>query len=204
MRIDISACKKSALLLLTAKFENFVETVAEDYINKINTLEITSDKIPDILLVNHTFQALEKIENIKHKQGEAIQTFKELSNIWSTADTAVALRIKCKFNYGKHGGNQLKKIFAIIGIEDIFSEVKVLQRQESLLEDVEEEIDIKGSFNSVTGLRNNIIHQDASPNIGIESVEQYTEHLKLFAEELIDYLEEKINELTLQGELIES
>ncbi len=200
-----SACKKSALLLLTAKFENFVETVAEDYINKINMLNITSDKIPDILLLNHTFQALEEVEKIKHKQEKVKNTFKELSLIWSETNKPVALKITCKFNYGSHGEKQLKKLFTTIGIDDIFSEVKVLQKQETLLaNEEEEEIDIKESFNSVTGLRNNIIHQDASPSIGIESVEQYKEHLKLFAEELICYLERKINAFNFEGELIES
>lgn len=110
--------------------------------------------------------------------------------MWVTTPNPIILEIKSKFNYGDHGERELIKLFERIGIDDIFLEVKVFQTQESILDDIEhQEIDIKGSFNSVTNLRNNIIHQDASPNIGIDSVEQYKEHLKLFAKNLIDFLE---------------
>lgn len=192
-----SAAKKSALLLLTAKFENFVETVAEAYIEKINTLQIVPNKIPDALLLQHTFQALEKIETLKlkHKQQKAKDTFKNLALLWATTDIPITLNIQTKFNYGEHGEKELIRLFETIGIDDIFSEVTVFKQQESLLDQIEEqEINIKESFNSVTNLRNNIIHQDASPSIGIESVEQYKEDLQLFAENLIVFLERKINE----------
>jgi len=74
-----------------------------------------------------------------------------------------------------------------------------LSNQENILDDLDlQEIDIKGTFNSVINLRNQIIHADASPSIGIDSVEEYKEHLKLFAEELINFLEKKTDEFLFE------
>lgn len=197
-----SAFKKSAILLLTAKFENFLETVVEDYIAKINELRILSSRIPDELLFQHTFQALEKIEKLKHhrhKYEELKAAFKGLALIWGMESHPVSLDIKSKFNYGKHGENDLINLFKKIGIENIFLDVKVLSNQENILDDLDlQEIDIKGTFNSVINLRNQIIHADASPSIGIDSVEEYKEHLKLFAEELINFLEKKTDEFLFE------
>jgi hypothetical protein len=191
---------KSAILLLAGKFENFVETVAENYIHKINGLQLSPNIVPEILRLQHTFKTLEKIDELKkykHNHEKAKEIFCQLEKLWGSTNDPVQIIIDCKFNYGKHGERDVKKLFEIIGIDDIFVKIKVLQIQESLIEDTDQkEIDIKGSFNSVTSLRNNILHQDASPTITVEDVEMYKEHLKLFAKNLTDFLNKKVQQLS--------
>jgi hypothetical protein len=193
-----SACKKSAILLLSSKFETFVETLVENYISQINSLSIPLQRLPESILYQHTLHYIGNIEsNSKHphKENEVKQVFRKIARIWGTHDEVVSLNIEAKFNYGRHGEKELNKLFKKIGFDNIFSEVTILEEQESLLEDDLQEVDIKNIFNSVNNLRNNILHQDASPSIGLDSVEKYRKNLEDFAKELSIFLENKINDL---------
>lgn len=55
-----SAINKSAFLLLASKFEKFIEKTLEDYIDSVCNLNLSCTQIPEILLLQHTFQSLKK------------------------------------------------------------------------------------------------------------------------------------------------
>ena len=183
---------KAAILLLAGKFENFAETLAEDYVGLINELQLRPNLIPKSLRLRHTLHVLRNIETLKSKgkYTEAINVFTGLSVLWGTNAESVALSINCKFAYGKHGEKELIKLFANIGIEDIFEEIKIYKSEESLFGDEVKliEIDFKGMFNSVTGIRNNILHQDHTPNLTSDEIRGYKQAFELFAMSLATFL----------------
>jgi hypothetical protein len=189
---EYAAFNKSALLLLTGKFENFAESIAEDYIACINYLQPCCDLISDALRLQHTFKLMANFETYKqkHMHEKAVNAFTELGSLWMSNSNSVDLKIDCKFSYGKHGETELKKLFSAIGIDNVFEVISVMKEQETLLggEDSRFRIDFKGIFNSVTGLRNNILHQNASPNLTTPMIRNYKEDFKLFAQELENYL----------------
>ncbi len=199
-QIKYGAINKSAFLLLASKFENFIERILEDYIDSICQLNLPCTQLPEILLIQHTFQLLNKIEsyNAPHKHHKAKDVFKDVGQLWVTENNISRLDIKCKFSYGKHGEKEFQKLFNIIGFNDIFSEIEITDREESLYDDISEQIivvDFKGKINSLTNLRNNILHQDASPNLDVNMIEQYKKYIGQFAQKLITLLNTKIIDL---------
>jgi RiboL-PSP-HEPN len=197
--IEYAAFNKSALLLLTSKFENFLESIAEDYIACINSLQPCSNLIPIELRLQHTFKMLASIENykLKHKKSDAVDTFTKLGELWISDISYSNLDIDCKFSYGKHGEAELNKLFSGIGIDNIFEKVKVIKQQETILEEKDDTIksDFKSIFNSVNGIRNNILHQDASPTLTTRTVCDYKEDFELFAGELEKFLNSELSNL---------
>ena len=108
------------------------------------------------------------------------------------------LRIECKFAYGKHGEKELVKLFSPIGIEDVFTEVEVFIPGESLGDELtKKKVDFKGVFNSVMHMRNNILHQDASPSLTHESIREYKLAFQGFAEAVTNVLDNNLNTLSV-------
>src|SRR5258708_28028242 len=58
----VSVMNKAALLLLTGKFEAFLESAAEDCLLAINKVGARSGHIPERLLAEHSVKAVHEIE----------------------------------------------------------------------------------------------------------------------------------------------
>jgi len=188
---------KVALLLLLTKFENFVEDTAQEYVDFINDMNIPSEHIPLTLKVSHTNCAirnkLQIIDDVT-RLSDISDIFTELAQLWvQRVDGNVFnnVSIDLKFNYGKHGENDLRNLFKKIGHVDIFAEIRVLKRGEGMIEGPNV-LDFKGMFNSNVRIRNNIIHEDATPNLTYLSLEEYTDYYRQFSEGLVILLEEDL------------
>ncbi len=179
--IKYATFNKSALLLLTGKFENFAETIAEQYVFIINSLELCPNQIPEVLRVKHTRKSIKGIES--KQDNDMVAIIQNLGTLWATDEKFGGLSIDCTFSYGKHGEKELKKLFANIGIENIFDEVKIYHPEKSLLSD-ENLVDFQGIFNSITHMRNNILHQNATPDLTMSTVRDYRTYFEAFADEL--------------------
>ena len=197
------ALNKSAILLLTSKFENFIETIVEEYIDRVNSMQLANNKVPEWLKVGHTIEIVDKLFDIKCKKDnyKKIELFKDIAVIWDD-NRSIQMSVSNKFNYGKHGANELIKLFNNIGIEDIFKEITIPDLDENMLND-NNELDFKGIFNNITNKRNSIIHQDNNPNITHKEIEEYKNYFELFAENLCEYLQLQLNilEIVKSGEL---
>lgn len=197
--IKYAVYNKSALLLLSGKFENFIESIAEQFVFIVNQLRLPSNLIPETMRLHHTLGMLNKIESYKNagRSDEMKKIFSAISPIWITNIEFSELKIECKFTYGKHGENELKKLFIPLGFEDIFIQVKVYIPDENIVDTVAlKRIDFKGVFNSVMGMRNNILHQNASPNLNHQTVREYQIVFKSFSNALVDVLDTQINSLS--------
>lgn len=192
-----AALNKSAILLLTAKFENFIETAVEEYNYFINEMKLSNSRVPEWLRVGHTVGIVEKLLDVinKKENSKKIKLFEEISVIWDNNQTT-KMKVSNKFNYGKHGANELIKLFNNIGIEDIFKEIKITSLEESILEDNIEH-DFKGTFNNVINKRNFVTHQDANPNLTHQETEAYKQYFEVFAEKLCEYLQQQLSTLKI-------
>ncbi len=197
--VKYAVYNKSALLLLSGKFENYIESVAEQYVFIVNQLNLPANRIPDILRLHHALGILSKVDLHRNngRADEIKKIFSEVSSIWITELTFNSLKIDCKFTYGKHGENELKKLFVPLGIEDVFVRVKVFVPEENLSDGLltTREVDFKGVFNSVMGTRNNILHQNASPNLTHTAIKGYQSAFEVFSRALAQELDSYISAL---------
>lgn len=189
---------KSALLLLSGKFENFVELAADTYVYLLNKNNIVASKIPERIRLKHTYVVLDNIQkkkNIPASERDIIRMLNEIGAIWIQADQPFSnLQLECKFSYGKHGSEELIKLFSVIGIENIFDQVDVML-PDATDPNILTKIDFKGTFNSITGMRNNILHQNASPNLTYVDVKNNLLIIKSFSTGLTNLLDSTINAL---------
>jgi hypothetical protein len=189
------AINKSSVLLLTAKFESFLENILEEYLSFINKKNLEAKKIPNIYKLHHTFPVIEMICEHKangHKHVEIIKTLQDIARLWALEDEKFAeLDIQFKFNYGKHGEKEVIKLFEKIGIHNIFLKIKIYE----YIGGVRTQIDIKGKFNSITNIRNNIIHSDANPALTHTQIKQYLTTFQKFAKALVKVLDKAISKL---------
>lgn len=191
---------KSALLLLSGKFENFVELVAEEYIFLVNNLNLRSSLLPETIKLNHTYSIIKQLDKQLERgisldeSGTITRLLNEIGQIWVLDAAFNKLNINCKFSYGKHGEKELVKLFSPLGISDIFAEVEVSIPDENIgNEQTQKKVDVKGIFNSVMNMRNNILHQNASPSLTHKSVRDYKFALQGFAEAVCVVLDNKLN-----------
>lgn len=196
------ALNKSAILLLTSKFENFLETAVEEYIYLVNSMKLCNNRVPEWLRVGHTVGIVEKLLDVINKKDnrKKIELFKDIAMIWDN-NKITSMKVSNKFNYGKHGANELIKLFNNIGIEDIFKEVKITSLDENMLDDNIEH-DFKGTFNNITNKRNFITHQDENPNLTHKEIQTYKDYFEIFAEKLCEYLQAQLMvlEITIASE----
>ena len=179
---------KSALVMLGGKFEAFAEEIAEEFVFEVNSLELKSDAVPLPLKVHHTLGAIKVTDQYKNKDRivDAEKLFTEIAKLWHENSDAPKLKIECKFNYGKHGENELIKLFWNIGIEDIFDYIIIEEDHETILLDNPEKvrIDFRADFNSLVKIRNNILHQDSAPELTLQKIQNWSKLMKMFAETL--------------------
>jgi hypothetical protein len=152
-----------------------------------------------MLKLHHSYKSLEKL-NIhinKNDVDEIKKRFYELGTIWVSNDNFGNLDIDCKFAYGKHGENEFRKLFNQLGINDVFQEINVFVPDETLGTDTKTQIDFRGIFNSVIGMRNNILHQDATPSLTHSDIRKYKTIFQIFAEQLTITLDSQLSGISV-------
>jgi len=197
------ALNKSAILLLTSKFENFIESVVDEFVYLVNQLQLKNSDVPEWMRIGFSIEAVDELKKVisKEDNSKKIKIFKDIAKVWND-DQVVEMKVDNKFNYGKHGANELIKLFNNIGIKDIFKTIKIKSSEENIFDDAIEH-DFKGTFNNITNQRNFITHQDKSPNITHKEIQQHKEYLEQFADKLCEYLISEINKLKGQIDVVE-
>jgi hypothetical protein len=185
---------KSAVLLLVSKFESFLESIVDDYIFKINSNSENNDQLPLELKIHATSQLLNDslLNQLRKGNKNTKKTLSTISSIWNEQKRQGDIIIDNKFNFGKHGEKAIKDLFNRIGFANIFDHLAIKCQNESMIEE-ETSIDMIGEINSIIGIRNNIIHQDATPELTHYRIIEVQNSLLMFANELNRFL---INEIT--------
>lgn len=193
---------KSALILLTAKFEAFLENSILDYISAVNDFNLINTNIPETLKINHASNFLDEtklLEKIKHrpKYSEVCEDLKNLSELFGPSINFNQIKISNKFNYGAHGSNEIEKLFTKIGLDDIFEKILIYKYEITIdsNEKLPTKVDFKNIINRLTDIRNNILHQDNAISFTIKDLNEYCDYFQQFSNELIKLLNEQISRL---------
>jgi hypothetical protein len=189
---------KSALLLLTGKFEAFLEGAAEDFLFAINQVGARARHLPVRILLEHSIRAVQDAEQkLNNGDMDAMRsTFVALGRYWVDLDPCANLNISCKFNYGKHGEGEVIRLFKRMGIDDVFTKITIIDDAVEVYEgDTPPLLDLKGMVNSLTGMRNNILHQDETPNLTTASLRKQSVALQHFATALVAALQAVVDDL---------
>lgn len=180
---------KASLLLLTTKVECFFESIVEEYCELVSQHHSTFH-LPLALRVGMSrrifLDAKLECEHIGFQL--AAQKFSAISEFWTGKSPCPQVLVDSKFSYGKHGEAQVVKLFRRIGIDNVFEKFPVESEVESMANQGGP-TSIAPDFNSLTSIRNNITHSDATPSLAEADVASRKRRLLLFAGALGDYLE---------------
>lgn len=161
---------KSAVILLLTKFENFIETFLEEHSYYVLEKH-TSFTIPDKMKVQYIVNAIEKATRFPDntKKAKVIEKLKCLSSEKGTKlDVLKDYRPRTTFDYGKHGSKEITKMFQIHALDDFIANSEVTM--------------ILQGLDSLIAIRNNIIHQDATPSLTHKDIEQHKNKIIHFVE----------------------
>jgi len=158
---------KAAVVLLCAKFEAFFEDFLEEYANF--HLNISSNHSIDRSIYGHIIDCivnhLEVIKGKPEKRNEIVNKLETLcgSNEVRPINT---FQVDPKLRFGRHGQKEIERLLKAFGFSDY-----------AILDDVKS---FFITFNSLLNIRNNIVHEDATPSLTHQTVEQYMKSVKSF------------------------
>jgi hypothetical protein len=179
---------KCALLLLMAKFECFLEEVASEYIELLKRLNPPRTTLPLDLSVNYVLRRLSDLETLyrTNKTNEYPDRINEISEFWTDKNSS-CLEVSCQFNYGKHGEKEVEKLLKRIGIADPFDRFAVSERE--IGKESDSIVDVAGTIQSLTAIRNNVLHQNATPTLTDVLLDEQKKCLSIFAAKLVEHLD---------------
>jgi len=192
---EYNICIKSALLFLVAKFEAFLEDLVTEYIHAIENKNLNHSSLPKVLKLHAIDKIIDEkfLSDVWNHKANAIQTIEKLAKLCVGDQKIDLIEIDKKFDYGKHGQKAINTLFSRIGVDNVFSECKIYEKQESLIGKNRIEINITADINSLTFFRNNILHDDITPSITHPQITTYKKHLLKFSKKLDKTLAAKLN-----------
>ena len=188
---------KAALILLTSKFEAFLENAVVEYIALLNE-NVAIEFIPEIIKINHTKEVFEKLGTCFQKIHEEdkrkliSENMKDLALLWKSNTNAKPIQINNKFNFGRHGEKAINELFRRIGFNNILDEFVIVKKVQTFDGMEDENINFKAKVNELTHKRNTILHNDTSITFTKEELVDYIKYLKQFSQKLIVKLVESI------------
>lgn len=164
-----NALLKSSILLLTAKFECFVEDAAEEVKYRLELDGVGADRLPVRLRVACVQNVIDDsfIAKVRHGSEKALSELKVLIPLLA-GDRVNSVPIDTRFSYGKHGSVELEKLMVRLGISKAFEIFDGMAERQGA-----ERGALKAAFDSLTAIRNNIIHTDATPSFTVDQVKEY-------------------------------
>ncbi|MBQ9230707.1 MAG: hypothetical protein IJV44_02775 [Prevotella sp.] len=159
---------KIAIVLLSTKFEVFIEEFIEEH--SMKTIQgHTNATLPLTLKNAYIDTAVDKTANVKNRteKNNYLQSLLKLMGSDGASISSIAnIRPSIKFNYGKHGQKEIEAIFDRHGM-GVF--IKTAQPQTCL-----------AMINSLIAIRNNVIHQDASPGLTHQTIKDHKDNVMSF------------------------
>lgn len=186
------------VISLVTSIEVFAERILEYFLLEYNKLSVEAHKIERELKIAHSNCLSDRINDLKshsHKVNDLESCFNELAKIWSSTEK-ITLKFDTKFPKGKHGELQIKKLFKKIGIEDVFSEVKIVIETEDMLNE-EELLDIDKFIGDLTRNRNRAIHEGTRLHtfISNENLKKYIEYMESIIRQISNLVLKKLQEI---------
>lgn len=160
--LKYKAFNKAATVLLCAKFESFIENFLEEYAYELicNSTNKTLCKELFEYIIDDIIKYLEDTKNNKEKRKQHINKLVDLcsSNEIENLDF-YRQHINSKLKMGKHGQKEIERLLTNFGFGEIIGTPTI--------------VDFFRQFNSLNSIRNNIIHEDATPSLTHTDVQNY-------------------------------
>ncbi len=170
---------KSAIVLLCSKFESYIENALQEY--SYLHIKHSSNKSLDIhIYENIVEEIMNNLESTKNNKTKRKPHLNSIAEFCGTEECSPIdhYSVKAKFNYGKHGQKEVEKLLIKFG----FSDTVKKESSENFFK----------QFNSLNFIRNNIIHEDATPSLTDKDVEKYVKIISDFILELDNEAVEKL------------
>jgi hypothetical protein len=164
---------KAAIVLLCAKFEAFFETFLAEY--AFYHISVSSNHSIDRYLYNHMVDCIvNHLETYKGKQDKRKEIVAKLEKLCGANEIrpVIGYHIDPKLKFGKHGQGEIERLLKTFG----FADYAVLDSVKSFFI----------GFNSLNSIRNNIIHEDATPSLTHQDVKDYLDSVVTFIDGLVD------------------
>lgn len=180
-----SALLKSSILLLATKVEGFLEAAADEARYNLLSRSPQASALPSDLVVAVLQSTIDEAFLMKLRAGnsQAIERLKGISE-YIADGPLTSLPLDVRFSYGKHGEKEVRRLFRRLGIVDIFEEL-------TRADNIAGESELRGllaDINSLTAIRNNIIHSDASPSLTVSQVAGFVDRFSRFSVLVVDVL----------------
>lgn len=161
---------KIAVVLLCTKFEVFLEEFVDEHSRSILQGH-TNTSISTTMKENYVEVAVTNAAGVKNKTArnaylQSLLTL--LKNDGSSIAALTNIRPSTKFAYGKHGQAEIEKLFSRHGLETF---IKSADAQNALM-----------MMNSLFSIRNNVIHEDASPGLTHQTIEGHRDNIMHFVD----------------------
>lgn len=171
--LKYAAFNKAALVLLCAKFESFLENFLEEY--AFEQMNISSNKTLSNDLLEHLIDnILEELETTKNNPIKRRTHVYSLVNLCGNEEVSpvTGFKVNSKFKGGKHGQNEVERLLKKFGFNSVLKE-KIAST-------------FFAKFNSLNNIRNNIVHEDATPTLTHGDVQDYLDIITSFVNRLQD------------------
>lgn len=162
---------KAAIVLLCGKFESFIESFLKDYAYEFKRMCSNKSLIQPIQdhIVDNLLDAIYKYQRDVSKRRPYVEALARLCGDAEVAELD-SYPIKAQFKVGRHGEKELKRLLTSFGFEKFLCKQSV--------------VDALKKMNSLYAIRNNILHEDATPGLTHSDVDDYLSHVCQFVAEL--------------------
>lgn len=163
---------KTAVVLLSTKLEVFLEEFIDEHSRKILNGH-TNSSLPSDLKKSYVDSTFEKVSDISDRS-KKIQYMSLLMKLFSSNEETISalspIRPSLKFSFGKHGQKEIEKMFERHGLKNFINSSDV---QNALR-----------MMNSLFSIRNNVIHEDASPALTHQTIKGHRDNIMHFVDML--------------------
>ncbi|KJR42527.1 hypothetical protein MCHI_001576 [Candidatus Magnetoovum chiemensis] len=200
---------RAGILFLTTKLEVFLENISKEYVGKITKCDVSCNNLAEEMILSAINEHLSKSHiipqlqrdktkclNIPQLQAKKTECLKELRAILPLLDPTekvTKLDVNTRFNYGKHGKEEVENLFERIGHKGIFDKCSISKKQLTYNAESQQDINIIGDLEALKNIRNKIIHEDyISTNLTPFQIQGYLDNLTLFADKVSEHLNNEL------------
>lgn len=195
--MEYNICIKSALLFLVAKFEAFLEDVVSEYIQTIENTGLHPSDLPDVLKLHCADNLIDEkfISDLRKHRPSALRTIERVSKLCVGQEAIASLDLDKTFDYGRHGHRAVGHLFSRIGIANVFEACPIFENIQTITGRVRVAVDIQGDINALTYYRNTILHDDITPSVTHEQINNHRKHLVQFSNRLVRVLDDRLSHI---------
>lgn len=171
--LKYKAFNKAATVLLCAKFESFIENFLDEYAYELIS-KTTNHTLCEELFEHIVDDIIGRLETTKNNKSKRRQHINKLIDLCSTNESASLERyrdhVNSKLKIGKHGQQEIERLLTKFGFGSVLESPTMSEFFQR--------------FNSLNNIRNNIVHEDATPSLTHTDVQNYLSVIDGFVQEI--------------------